>query len=83
MQTNLFVNNVAHILEKYQLPCPYEIMQNPPSKNIWKSIVKEAVNNYWYEKYCAEKVTNTTMRHLEIQQEPIGTPHNIWNIYKK
>ena len=25
----------------------------------------------------------TTIRHLEIQKEPIGTPHNIWNCVKK
>lgn len=50
-QENLFVNNVARILEKYQLSCPTKFMQNPPRKNIWRSIVKKAVNKHWYEKY--------------------------------
>jgi hypothetical protein len=43
----------------------------------------KAINEYWYKKYNEEKSTKTTIRHLEIQKEPIGTSHNIWNCVKK
>jgi hypothetical protein len=33
-------------------------------------------------KSTMRKSTKTTIRHLEIQKEPIGTPHNIWNCVK-
>jgi hypothetical protein len=46
-------------------------------------MIKKAINEYWYTKYNEEKSTKTTIRHLEIQKEPIGTPHNIWNCVKK
>jgi hypothetical protein len=38
----------------------------------------KAINEYWYK-----KSTKTTIRHLEIQKEPIGTSHNIWNCVKQ
>jgi hypothetical protein len=38
-----------------------------------KTMIKKAINEYWYTKYNEEKSTKTTIRHLEIQKEPIGT----------
>jgi hypothetical protein len=37
-------------------------------------MIKKAINEYWYTKYNEEKSTKTTIRHLEIQKEHIGTP---------
>ena len=34
-------------------------------------------------KRTMRKSTKTTIRHLEIQKEPIGTPHTIWKCVKK
>jgi hypothetical protein len=36
--------------------------------------MKKAINNFWYDKWTNEKQAKST---LEIQQNPIGTPHNI------
>ena len=40
---------VQYVLEKYQLPSLEELKIKQPSKDSWKSIVKEAVNKYWSE----------------------------------
>ena len=71
----LFINKIAGIL--------MELLIIPPSKHMGKTMIKKAINEYWYNKYNEEKSTKTTIRHLEIQKEPIGTPHNIWNCVKK
>jgi hypothetical protein len=34
-------------------------------------------------KRTMRKSTKTTIRHLEIQKEPRGTPHTIWKCVKK
>ena len=73
----LFINKIAGILEKYGMYTPMELLINPPSKHMGKTMIKKAINEYWYTKYNEEKSTKTTIRHLEIQKEPIGTPHNI------
>jgi hypothetical protein len=78
----LFINKIAGILEKYGMHTPMELLINPPSKHMGKTMIKKAINEYWYTKYNEEKSTKTTIRHLEIQKEPIGTPHNIWNCVK-
>jgi hypothetical protein len=36
--------------------------------------MKKAINNFWYDKWTNEKQAKST---LEIQQNPIGNPHNI------
>ena len=62
---------------------PMELLISPPSKHVGKTMIKKAINEYWYKNYNEEKSTKTTIRHLEIRKEPIGTPHNIWNCVKK
>jgi hypothetical protein len=70
---------------------PMELLINPPSKHMGKTMIKKAINEYWYKKYnnellCKkyneERSTKTIIRHLEMQKEAIGTPHNRWNCIK-
>jgi mevalonate kinase len=49
-----------------------ELLINPPSKHMGKTMIKKAINEYWYTKYNEEKSTKTTIRHLEIQKEPVS-----------
>jgi hypothetical protein len=39
--------------------------------------MKKAINSFWYDKWTNYKQTKSTLEYLEIQQNPIGTPHNI------
>ena len=39
--------------------------------------MKKAINSFWYDKWTNEKQIKSTLEYLEIQQNPIGTPHNI------
>ena len=39
--------------------------------------MKKAINSFWYDKWTNEKQIKSTLEYLEIQQIPIGTPHNI------
>ena len=39
--------------------------------------MKKAINSFWYDKWTNEKQIKSTLTFLEIQQNPIGTPHNI------
>jgi hypothetical protein len=33
--------------------------------------MKQAINNFWYDKWTNEKQTKSTLEYLEIQQNPI------------
>jgi hypothetical protein len=63
---------VSTEIAKYGMHTPMELLINPPSKHMGKTMIKKAINEYWYKKYNEEKSTKTTIRHLEIQQEPLG-----------
>jgi hypothetical protein len=39
--------------------------------------MKKDINSFWYDKWTNEKQIKSTLEYLEIQQNPIGTPHNI------
>ena len=73
----LFICRIRKTLQKYNLPSPEEILENPPKKQQWKNAMKKAINSFWYDKWTNEKQIKSTLEYLEIQQNPIGTPHNI------
>jgi hypothetical protein len=51
-----------------------------PKNQQWKNAINKAINSFWYDKWTNEKQIKSTLEYLEIQQNPIGTPHNILRI---
>jgi hypothetical protein len=39
--------HMRFVLNKYNLPSIFELMNNPPTKHTWKTLIKKAVSNYW------------------------------------
>jgi hypothetical protein len=76
-EDTLFICRIRKMLQKYNLPSPEEILENPPKEQEWKNEMKKAINSFWYDKWTNDKQTKSTLEYLEIQQNPIGTPHNI------
>jgi hypothetical protein len=76
-EDKLFICRIRKTLQKYNLPSPEEILENPPKKQQWKNAMKKAINSFWYDKWTNEKQIKSTLEYLEIQRNPIGTPHNI------
>ena len=50
----LFINTIAGILEKYGMHMPMELLINPPSKHMGKTMIKKAINEYRCKKYNEE-----------------------------
>ncbi|CAG2184470.1 unnamed protein product [Mytilus edulis] len=76
--TESFINRIDKILNKYSLPNPKEILENPPSKYKWKNMLKKAINIYWSNIWKEECLIKTTIKYLTIQENPTENPHNIW-----
>jgi hypothetical protein len=68
---------IAFLSSVVSIASPEEILENPPKKQQWKNAMKKAINSFWYDKWTNEKQIKSTLEYLEIQQNPIGTPHNI------
>ena len=73
-----FTVTIRRILQKYDLPDAYELLINTPSKEKWKSMVKEATNNK-YRKEISEELTNkSSLRYLALQEHPLDEPHPLY-----
>ena len=73
-----FTVTIRKILQTYNLPDAYELINNMPNKERWKTMVKEATNTT-YRKEIMEDIKNkSSLKFLEIQQHPLDDPHLIY-----
>jgi len=69
---------IRRILLKYDLPSAFDLIQDPPNKSTWKSVVSDAVNLYWFVQWSNEKASKPSMRFLTIPDKPLNRPHHLW-----
>ena len=73
-----FTITIRKTLQKYNLPDAYELINSMPNKEKWRSMVKEATNKRYYQEMTEEIKSKTSLRFLEIQQNPLDEPHRIY-----
>ena len=66
-----YFSRVQSVLGMYQLPTLNELKTKQPTKESWKSTVKEAVNQYWSETLKNEAYEKSTLSHLDIDSMKI------------
>ena len=72
---------MEEILEKYNLPHPLELLENPPKKEAWKNSYKTNLKNYWTKLQNEEIEEKNTLKYLTTAKKP-GQPHHIWKSSK-
>ena len=73
-----FTITIRKILQKYDLPSAYDLLENTPGKDQWKAMVKKATNDS-YRKEISEEIKNkTSLKHLALQENPLDEPHPIY-----
>ncbi|CAC5359503.1 unnamed protein product [Mytilus coruscus] len=70
---------VKTLLEMYDLPSCYDLLQNPPGKSTWKNLVKSTVNSFWEQKLKLEAKTKSSLKFIDIDRLSIGKTHLIWS----
>lgn len=73
-----WVIHVNSLLILYNLPNLDVLLLNVPSKLVWKSQVKLAVNKYWTSKLIADCEDKSTLKFCNYTTMKIGTVHPIW-----
>ncbi|KAK3088117.1 hypothetical protein FSP39_014918 [Pinctada imbricata] len=73
-----FTVTVRKTFQKYNLPSAYELINNTPSKEQWKAMVKEATNKYYKNNITEELKRKSTLKHLSVQENPLDEPHAIY-----
>ena len=57
---------VKTLLELYELPSVYDLLQSPPGKYSWKNLVKNTVNRYWNLKLQDDARQKSSLKFLDI-----------------
>ncbi len=70
-------NFIKSVCIKYDLPLPNEVLHNQPTKQRWKSQVKEAMTRYWESRLIREASLYPSLRYINLQQFTLGKPHTI------
>ena len=76
-QESWFVK-VTDIAQKYELPCPHDLIRNPPTKEAWKALVNRTVDNYHITNLQKDAEDKSTLKFLNLGDTVSGKPHNIW-----
>ena len=72
-----FATRIKNILEKYNLPTIIKLIESVPPKEVWKRMVKNAVELYWKQTWEQERATKSTMEFFEDNRQ-LGKPHPVW-----
>ena len=69
---------VKTLLELYELPSVYDLLQSPPGKYSWKNLVKNTVNRYWNLKLQDDARQKSSLKFLDIDSLKVGKTHLLW-----
>ena len=67
------------MLDLYQLPSLKELNLKQPTKELWKTTVKEVVNNEWTETLTRKAREKSMLRFLDIDSVKLGQTHPVWD----
>ena len=70
--------DIRHLLVKYDIPTAFNIIQKPPSKMVWKGLLKKAVATFWTKQLMDCACDQTSVRYLNLYACNIGTQHHVW-----
>ncbi|CAG2199199.1 unnamed protein product [Mytilus edulis] len=77
-----FINRVEKTLSKYNLKSSSYYIENPLNKMEWKRLVGIKIKEYWKNECHNEKMEKTSLKYIEIQNNPLNEAHNIWKSVK-
>ncbi|VDI12486.1 Hypothetical predicted protein [Mytilus galloprovincialis] len=68
----------VEIANIYDLPSPYDIIDNPPGKQLWKNLVNKTVGDHCIKQMISEAKSKSTLSRLNYENVKEGKIHNIW-----
>ena len=69
---------VKKILEKYDFPSIYDLLNDPPVKTLWNLNIKKIFVNFWIEKITTESEDRVSLKYLNRSNYRRGVVHNTW-----
>ena len=73
-----FTVTIRKILQKYDLPSAYDLIESTPGKEEWKAMVKKATNISYRMEVFEELKNKTSLKYLALQENPLDEPHPLY-----
>jgi hypothetical protein len=70
---------VCKLLDQYELPSAFNLMQQPPGKKPWRHRVKRAILKFWHGKLSEDAAQKSSLQYMSPQSCKPGQVHPIWN----
>ena len=71
-------SQILNICEKYQLPHPHLLLENPPPKGPFKRQVKHAVTKTWEDALQQEALELSSIKMFHAQSRNLSQPDLVW-----
>jgi len=78
-KSNSWFMRVRELLNKYDLPSIYDLMNTPPAKDEWKKEVHGAIETYWNASIMQDAETKSSLRHLNTSNLQTDVTHQLWS----
>ena len=72
-------HQIRNLHLQYLLPHPLQVLQNPPSKEAYKKLVKARVLDYWETKLRQEASFLPSLGYFNPNYMSLTTPHKLWS----
>ena len=69
---------LRNICQKYNLPSPLSLLDNPQNKNTFKKLVKSKVIDYWESKFRADAISLPSLKYFNPNYMSLRKPHSLW-----
>lgn len=63
---------------KYGLPEAFHLLQNPPKKLEWKTMVDKKVNQFWIDSLVEDNNSKSSLNLMSVNTCKIGQCHPVW-----
>ena len=80
LDENSWLSTVRKLLWSYNLPSAFEVARNPPRKEQWSRIVKNAVHSKHFDNLKREAETKKSLVYINLDACTEGEVHPIWNV---
>jgi hypothetical protein len=78
--SNSWIIHVQRLLLHYKLPSIIEILENPPGKTHWSSLVRNTVISYWEGQLKDEANQMSSLHHLSLDNCTLRRVHPVWRL---
>ena len=79
INSNSWFTQIRILLQKYNLPDAFELMERTPSKGKWKTMLNEAVQKHLKAEWSEDLQEKSTTSYFNMPLNPINNAHQVWS----